>query len=263
MLLRPTVLLFLFLCTALAQPAPKKETIVVTGTFEPLSLEEIDRAIRVLPAREHGLVLNSLVDLLRLDPSLDLRERAPDGVQADLSIRGANYGQTLVLMNGMRMNDVQSGHHNLDIPVPLEAIARIEVMRGSGSTMYGSDAGGGVINIITEPPEGMDVRMRAAVGNFGTNQQRLAIGAGTGKLYEHLTASRNFSSGFMPNRDYRNLSIASSTRLETVLGMSSLTLAYMDHPFGAEQFYGNFNSWENTKTWFAGIQQDLGKRTTF
>ena len=97
---------------------------VVTGTFEPLSLDEIARAIRVLPARENGLVLNTLVDLLRLDPSLDLQARAPDGVQTDLSIRGSTFGQTLVLLNGQRLNDVQSGHHNMDIPVPLDSVSR-------------------------------------------------------------------------------------------------------------------------------------------
>src|SRR5664279_3254798 len=92
----------------------QRDTIVVTGTFEPMSLEEIDRAIRVLPARSQTLVINSLTDLLKLDPSLDLEERAPGGVQVDLSIRGASFGKTLVLLNGMRLNDPQSGHHNMD-----------------------------------------------------------------------------------------------------------------------------------------------------
>jgi iron complex outermembrane receptor protein len=104
------------------QTQPQHETIVVTGTFEPLALDEIDRAIRVLPARENALVLNTLVDLLRLDPSLDLGERAPDGVQTDLSIRGSTFGQTLALLNGQRLNDVKSGHHNMDIPVPLDSV---------------------------------------------------------------------------------------------------------------------------------------------
>ena len=113
-----------------------------------MSLEEIDRAIRVLPARGQSLVLNSLVDLLRLDPSLDLKARAPNGVQGDLSIRGGGFGQTLVLLNGLRLNDVQSGHHNMDIPVPLDSVARVEVMRGSGSTLYGSDAVGGVVMLF-------------------------------------------------------------------------------------------------------------------
>ena len=263
--MRPELFLLFPLFTHLAQaqqPQPQHETVVVTGTFEPLSLDEMDRAIRVLPAREHSLVLNSLVDLLQLDPSLDLRERAPGGVQADLSIRGSSFGQTLVLLNGMRLNDVQSGHHNMDIPVPLDSVSRVEILRGSGSTMYGSDAAGGVVNIITAPPESAEVRLRTAVGNFGINQQRGSLAGTFGKLSEQLTFARDFSTGFEPDRDYRNLQLASATHLASAFGGTNLTLAYMDHPFGADQFYGNYNSWENTKTWFAGVQQDLGEHTS-
>ena len=235
---------------------------VVTGTYEPMSLEEIDRAIRVLPARSQSLVLNTLVDLLKLDPSLDLAERAPDGVQGDLSIRGAAFGQTLVLLNGMRLNDPQTGHHNLDIPVPLESADRVEVMRGSGSTLYGADAVGGVVNIITEPPQVTEFRLRTGFGSDGINQQRAAFNIAAKKVSEQLTFARDFSTGFMPDRDYRNLQFASVTRLATDFGNGSLNLAYMDHPFGADQFYGNFNSWEDTKTWFAGVQQALGAKTS-
>ncbi|HEY2018011.1 MAG TPA: TonB-dependent receptor, partial [Bryobacteraceae bacterium] len=244
------------------QLPPQHESIVVTGTYEPLSLDEIDRAIRVLPVRDQALVLNTMVDLLQLDPSLDLRQRAPDGVQADLSIRGSSFGQTLVLLNGQRLNDVQSGHHNMDIPIPLDAVSRVEVMRGSGSTMYGSDAVGGVINIITEPPQGSEFRLRGALGSFGINEERGSLAGSFGKLSEQLSFARDFSTGFAPDRDYRNMELASVTHLSTGLGASNLTLAYMDHPFGADQFYGNFNSWEDTKTWFAGVQQAFGENTT-
>jgi iron complex outermembrane recepter protein len=238
------------------------ETIVVTGTYEPLSIDEIDRAVRVLPARQNRLLLTSLSDLLRLDPSVDFRGRAPNGVQADVSIRGGAFGETLVLLDGQRLNDAQSAHHNLDIPVPLDTVERIEVLRGSGSTMYGSDAAGGVINIVTAPPEGREIRLRTAVGNFGTNQQQGSLAGTLGQVSEQLAFSRDFSTGFMPDRDYRNLQLSSTTHGRTALGAGSLTLAYMDHPFGADQFYGNYNSWEDTKTWFAGAQQAFGERTT-
>ena len=246
-----------------ASPAapPQHETIVVTGTYEPISLDEIDREIQVLPARDNALMLNTLVDVLRLDPSLDLQERAPDGVQADLSIRGSSFEQTLVLLNGQRLNDVQSGHHDMDIPVPLPAVSRIEVMEGSGSTMYGSDASGGVINIITEPPPGLDATLRTAFGSFGTNEQSASIADTFGGVAEQLSFARDFSSGFIPDRDYRNLQFASTTDAKTALGTTDLTLGYMDHPFGADQFYGPYNSWEDTKTWFAGIRQKLDDDT--
>ncbi len=235
---------------------------MVTGTYEPMSLDEIDRAIRVLPVRSNELVMNTLIDALRLDPSLDVQERAPDGVQADLSIRGSTFDQTLVLLNGMRLNDAQSGHHDMDIPVPLAAVSRIEVMRGSGSTMYGSDASGGVINIITEPPDTAEVRLRTGVGNFGINQQSGSLADSFGKVSEQLSFSRDFSSGFMPDRDYRTLQVASDTHISTGLGPGDLTFGYMDHPFGADQFYGDFPSWEDTKSWFAGGTQSLGPNTS-
>jgi len=256
------VLAFLPALAFAQQPPERRDTVVVTGTFEPMSLEEIDRAIRVLPARSQSLVLNTLVDLLKLDPSLDFAERAPNGVQVDLSIRGASFGKTLVLLNGMRLNDPQSGHHNMDIPMPLESVERVEVMRGSGSTLYGADAVGGVINIITEPPSVTEFRLRTALGSDGINQQRASLGIAGKKVSEQLSFSRDFSSGFRYDRDYRNLSFASVTRIATDIGNGSVNLAYMDHPFGADQFYGNFNSWEDTKTWFAGVQQALGAKTS-
>src|SRR5258706_11494617 len=151
-LLRGTALLVWLAAASAQQPEPKHETIVVTGVYEPVAIDEVDRSVRVLPVQGEELLSNTLMDFLRLDPSLDVRERAPNGVQADLSIRGGSFGQTLILVDGQRMNDAQSGHHNMDIPLPLDAVSRIEVLRGSGSTLYGSDAGGGGGNIITRPP---------------------------------------------------------------------------------------------------------------
>ena len=238
------------------------ETIVVTGTYEPLPLDEIDRDVLVLPVRGHNQVFNSLADVLRQNPSIDLEARAPDGVQNDLSIRGSSYAQTLVLLNGMRLDDAQSGHHNMDIPVPLDAVTRVEVLEGSGSTMYGSDAVGGAINVITAPPETTELLLRTAVGNFGINEQQGSLSGVLGAVTEQLSFSRDFSTGFIPDRDYRNLQLASTTHLLSAWGATDLTLAYMDHPFGADQFYGDYPSWEDTKTWFLGVQQAFGKKTT-
>jgi iron complex outermembrane receptor protein len=238
------------------------QTVVVTGTPEPLTLDESDRSLSLLTARGAQLVLDTLADLLRLDPSLDLQERAPGGVQTDLSIRGGTFAQTLVLLNGMRLDDAQSGHHDMDIPVPLDAVSRIEVLLGSGSTLYGSDAFAGVINVIAEPPtDGLEIRLRTAIGSFGTNQQRVSIADTFGSLSEQVSFSRDFSTGFIPDRDYRNLQFASTTLYKSSLGASSLTLAYMDHPFGADQFYGPYPSWEDTKTWWLGFHQQLGQDT--
>jgi iron complex outermembrane receptor protein len=245
-----------------APPAPvQKDTMVVTGSYLPLPLDEADRAVTSQPVRGQELLQNTWIDSLQLDPAVDVRQRGVNGTQADLSIRGSTFGQTLVLLNGRRMNDVQSGHHNMDMPVPLESVTSVETLRGAGSTLYGSDAIGGAVNLITAPPESGEIRVRTAFGSFGTNQERVSMTGVLGKLSEQLTASRDFSSGFMPDRDYRSLLFGSSTSYKSALGNSELDLGYSDRPFGADQFYGNYPSWERTKAWFAGLRQSIGERT--
>src|SRR5581483_3074951 len=146
---------FLSLSALLAQqsqtepPAGPRETIVVTGTWQPIPLEEADRAIQVLKIKDLQLTSTTYFDLLKLDSSLDLRQRAPNGIQGDLSIRGSSFGQILILLDGMRLNDSQSGHHNLDLPIALDALSEAQILHGAGSTFYGSDAIGGVVNFIT------------------------------------------------------------------------------------------------------------------
>lgn len=239
----------------------KQETIVITGTFEAVPLDGIDRSVSVIDLREAPQLYRHWVNYLQMDPSVDLRQRAPAGVQADLSIRGSTFGQTLVLLNGLRMNDAQTGHHNLDVPLPTDAIQQIQILRGAGSTFYGSDAMAGSVNFITRPPEYSEFRVGAAVGNFGTNQQTASVALLSSKLSEQLSATRDFSSGFMPDRDYRSVTIFSNSSMQTSLGRTLLMLGYGDKPFGANQFYGDFDSWERTKSWFAGLKQDLGSRT--
>jgi iron complex outermembrane recepter protein len=255
------MLLFISRSSIAQEAAVRSDSIVVTGTWQPVELDDLDRSVSVLPICTEELLLNSWMDMLRLDPSLDLRERAPNGVQTDISIRGGNFGQTLVLLNGIRVNDPQTGHHDLDLPIPADGMARVEVLRGSGSTLYGSDAVGGVINVITNQPESSDFNLRLAAGNFGVNQERGSLSLVEGSLAEQLTFSRDFSSGFIPDRDYRNLAFASSTHWLTSWGASNVTVGWDDHPFGADQFYGNFPSWEDTKTWFGSFQQAFGPDT--
>jgi iron complex outermembrane recepter protein len=242
---------------------PRTEEIVVTGTFTPAPATEIDRSVAVIDTRENSVLYGHWTDYLQLDPSIDLQQRAADGVQADFSIRGSGEGQTLVLLNGLRMDDVQSDHHDLDLPVPTESLERIEILRGAGSTFYGSDAVSGAINVITGPPKYSEVRVGAAVGNFGVNQETLSASFLTGKLDEQLSVARDFSSGFIPDRNYRSLTIFSNSGAQTVLGRTLVMLGYGDKPFGADQFYGPYPSWERTKSWFAGLKQDLGSRTEF
>lgn len=243
-----------------AKPQAQQETVIVTGTYEPAPLQASDRTVDVIDTGESPLLFRNWADALRLDSSIDLQQRAP-GTQADLSIRGSSFGQTLVLVDGFRINDTQSGHHNLDLPIPFESVERIEVLHGSGSTLYGADAVGGAVNFITAPPVRSEVRLGAAAGNYGSNSQNGSAALLGGNWSEQLAFTRDFSSGFIPDRDYRNFAASSETRSKSALGNGDLLLGLSDRPFGANQFYGNFNSWERTKGWFLAASQQIASST--
>ena len=237
------------------------DSIVVTGTYEPVPLQESDRDVIVLPVNAQRLLFGSIADVLKLDSSIDLRQRAPNNIQSDLAIRGGSFGETLVLLNGIRLNDAQSGHHDMDLPVPFDAITEMQVLRGSGSSQYGADAMDGVLNIITRNPEAPELRLRSSVGNFGTNSEGGSLAFRAIGLDQQFAFTRDFSSGFMPDRDYRNLALASITHATSRLGATDVVLSNSDRAFGADQFYGNFDSWERTRGWFASARQELGRET--
>jgi iron complex outermembrane receptor protein len=243
-------------------PISVQQSVQVTTTAEPLPLAESNRSVDVILPREAPVGTDSVVDLLRTDPSLNLQARAGEGVQADLAVRGTTFEQSLVLVNGLRVDDPETGHLNLDIPVPLDAIARVDVLHGSGSTFYGSDAVGGAVNLLTGAPgAGLSVVARSGAGNYGSLEQHLRAAYSTGPFAEQLTGSRDTSDGFIADRNYSSNALASESWMKTALGTTDVLLAMSDRPYGANDFYGPYNSWERTKAWLASMQQQLGKQT--
>ena len=240
------------------------DSVEVTTTVEPLPIAESNRSVETIAPDTVPAFVDSAVDLLRMDASLNLQARAAEGVQADLSLRGTTFEQSLILVDGMRVNDPEAGHLNLDVTVPLDAIARIDILHGSGSTFYGSDAIGGAVNLLTAAPAPGTTLVfvfRSGAGSYGALENHLRAAFAAGPLTEQITGSRDQSDGFIPDRDYASNATASQTRLKSTLGTTSVLLAGSDRPYGADQFYGNFNSWERTKGWLALARQQLGART--
>jgi iron complex outermembrane receptor protein len=243
----------------LALGARVEVPVVVTGTTEPQQLNEVERSITVIPVESAAAPGSWLTDLLKSDASVDVRERGVDGTQADVSIRGGGYGQTLVLVNGHRVNDPQSGHHNLDLPLPLESVSRMEVLRGSGSTLYGSDAVAGAVNVITRRPETAELRLGGGLGDFGWNRESATGAFRLGRWGQHVGVARDFSTGFREGRDFRNTAVAAETFLDQDWGSTSVLFAYNDRPFGANGFYGDYPSWEKTGTHLLAATQTVGR----
>jgi iron complex outermembrane receptor protein len=266
---RSCLLIAASLTAALAQNAPAppatvagpSETMVVLGSATPVPLAESPRSIEVLPVAPMKLAAESPQDLLREDSSIFLQQRGAGGGQSDLVLRGGSFEQTLVLLNGFRINDAQTSHHNLDLPVPLEAMDSIQVLQGAGSTLHGVDALSGVVDFLTAAPDHDSLWLRAGEGSFQANEESLLANATRDRWSGRATTDRNFSTGFMTDRDYRNEDASAESWYGSHFGVSDLLIAASDRSFGANQFYGDYPSWERTKGWFASARQELGAHT--
>ncbi len=285
----PSLLLAVVLPAAFAQDAatpPKTpvkapaETMVVLGSATPVPLTESQRSVDILPVQGQSLAAESPQDFLREGSSIFLEERGAGGGQADIVMRGGSFEQTLVLLNGFRINDAQTSHHNLDLPLPMDAIDSIQSLEGAGSTLHGVDALSGVVDFLTAAPDHDSLFLRAGEGSFQSNEETLVGGATRGPWSGRVAAERNFSTGFtavpgytvgctsqqlyrdcQDDRDYRNMDASAESWSATRLGITDLLVASSDRSFGANQFYGPYNSWERTKGWFAGARQELGSHT--
>src|SRR5215472_5233858 len=233
------------LCVSLAVPLGlhAQQTITVTTSIPPIPLSESNRAVQTIDVREQPLFVPSAVDFLRHDSSLNVQARAPMGVQADLSIRGTTFEQSLILVDGLRVDDPETGHLNLDLAIPLDAVKRIDALHGSGSTFYGSDAIGGAVNFITSRPDRISLIARSGAGNYGSLEHHLRTDYVGSRFSEELTGSRDTSNGFMPDRNYSSNAIASESWL-SLFGdnTTDVLLAASDRPYGANQFYGPYDS---------------------
>ncbi len=263
-MLRTVLAVVLAASIASAQSAPPHptETLVVLGSATPVPLAESPRAVEVLPVAAQSLTLSVPVDALRADSSVYLEQRGAAGAQADLTLRGGSSAQVLVLLNSFRVNDSQTSHHDLDLPLPLDAVDSIQVLHGAGSTLHGADALSGVVDFLTAAPASAALRLRAGAGNYGANESSVVASLARTRVSARLSADRSFSTGFIADRDYRNETAAAESWLTSRLGLTSLVVAASDRSFGALNFYGNYPSWERTRGWFASARQEFGPRTS-
>ena len=243
-------------CAALAatparvqDPQRVHETVVVTGTSLPATFDTVTRAVRIVTREElERLPVGSVIEALRTIGALDVRARGTQGAQADFSLRGASFGQVLMLVDGVRLNNSQTGHHNGDLPVPLDRIDRIEVLLGAGSSLDGADAVGGTINIVT--------RQGASPWNAHLTAGRHALVEGgadgsvsRGAWTQQLSIGGIRTDGFMFDRDESVVTASTRASFGTT---TSIGLAVADKAFGANGFYGNSPS----KEWTQGVVLD-------
>lgn len=144
------------------------EELIVTGSYNPVTNEQLSSSVSVIN-KEQLLQLssNNVVDALRQIPSLWVEEQGGPGGITSIALRGAEANHTLVLLDGVQLNDptnTRGGAFDLN-SINIESIERIEIIRGAQSAVYGSDALAGVIHIITRDPGKKTTTLNASIGS--------------------------------------------------------------------------------------------------
>jgi iron complex outermembrane receptor protein len=241
-----------------AQVVPRTiDTVAVTGTVSSradASAREAQSVTTITAADIARTAARSLADVLALAPGVDILARSP--ASADIALRGASTEGVVILVNGIRMSDQQSGHFDLDLAVPLDAIERIEVLRGVHSALYGANAVGGVINIVTRNHAANSglASLDLGGGSFGT-ASAAARGGGT-LLATHLSGAVDWSrsDGHRSGTDFRTLQVSGSADRALGTGTLRLDAGVGARDFGAADFYGPYPSFEDTHVTTAAAQ---------
>ena len=187
------------------------EEVFVQGKFLNTPYKKVVENVVVISEQEiKNSPAQSIDELLQQVSGLDVRRRGANGVQSDISIRGGSFDQTLILVNGIRMNDSQTGHNSMNIPVSMDNVERIEVIKGPAARRFGNNAYSGVVNIITKAKEGKNAKISAEYGDFNTYVLGASVNLGNEKFAQSLSANTTASDGYRHNTDYK----ISNIRLE-------------------------------------------------
>jgi vitamin B12 transporter len=185
-------------------------TVVVTATRTAVPLASVTSSISVISQQQiQNAQSPTVIDSLRAVPGVDVSQSGSPGSTASVFIRGADADQSLILIDGVEVNSATLGGFNFG-NIMTDDIGRIEVLRGAGGALYGSEAVGGVVNIITQKGEGRPhLSLSSAGGNTGTSSQLGRVAGQSGIVSYSASLGYFTTAGFRPiNDDFSNLTSA-------------------------------------------------------
>jgi len=233
------------------------DSILISANRISIPFSEDSRSISIITNKQiERLDPTDINDLLQVVAGVDVRQRGAQGVQADVSIRGGTFEQTLVLINGIRMSDPQTGHHMMNLPLSVEDIERIEIIKGPAARMYGQNAFSGAINIVTKVQSDFGATFKAGFGENSLGLVYLNLSAPIGKYKQSISGSYRSSEGYRFNTDFIIRNLFYQSQIDVKDGEIRFLAGYVDRDFGANGFYGNetfINQYETVQTWVANV----------
>ncbi len=237
------------------------EEVEIVGQKSPALIQELPRLVTVLSINEsEPAASHSIHDLLQYSSTIDTRQRGKGGIQTDLSIRGGSFDHTLVLFNGIKISDPQTGHLSLFLPVETEAIQRIEILNGPAARVHGTNAFSGVINFVTRPSGNNSIDIVASGGSFGFFNTSLTANLGRKKFKHLFHYNYSRSDGYTYNTDYSKYSIFYQGQFQNQGSILDLQFGYANRAFGANGFYSSAlpEQYEQNQMSFASISYKTG-----
>lgn len=191
----------------------------------------------------------SVDELLSGLSSVDVQTRGTHGVQSDVSLRGGNFDQTAILVDGINITSSHTGHYSMDLPINLSDIERIEVLKGPASIVYGASALSGGVNIITKKSTYNSFNHSSEVGMYGFVNSETSLSRRIGRTDNRLSFSYKSSDGYTENSAYEMYKVNYGNRV--YLGKDNiidLSFGYNYKDFDANTFYSAKYPTQHEKT---------------
>lgn len=233
--------------------------IQVSGKRAPGIYQETGRQIAVISREQiEKLPAQSIQGLLRTALGVDIRERGPLGMQADISMRGGSFDQVMVLLNGINVTDPQTGHYGLNLPVDLASVERIEILRGPAARVHGPNAFDGAINFVTKSGSENKVSAQLTAGDHGLYNLHAGLSHRKGAFGNYFSAQKGASDGYIDNTDFDILNLYYRGQVTREQSKFSLQLGYNDKSYGANSFYSASypNQFDANRTLFAAASME-------
>jgi len=237
--------------------------VIVSSTRIDLPFSKNSRTIQLITSeqiKQSGV--NNVADLLLLVSGVDVRRRGTSGMQADLYIRGGSFDQTLLLIDGIKVEDAQTGHHTMNLALPIEVIERIEIIKGPAARIFGQNAFTGAVNIVTKKVISDKFTLQGQAGSY----EQMNISATLTQDYEktvHIVQfSRNISEGYRFNTDYDNQNYFIKSTIKSSEMPIDIFATFSERKFGANGFYATpsaINQYEETQGSLIGVQTAFTK----
>ncbi len=253
------IILFLLLSSTIYSQSENEKTLnelEITAIRKDLKVGQSKQLLIITKKEIELLPVHSVDDLLAYLPGIDIRKRGANGVQADVSMRGGSFDQVLILLNGVNITDPQTGHYNLDLPVDLADVERIEILQGAAMRTLGPNAFSGAINIVTRKSGEANLSLQSIYGSNNFVSNSLSGFSKKNTLSVFASANYKRSDGYKENTDFdiKNAYVFGELKPNNKHKFEFQAATQLKS-YGANQFYSFDypNQFENTKTFLSSV----------